>query len=98
MGYDLEAFFEIVMKNGTASKKPIPTPLRVRTYLTKFCDLHAPLNKRQLVAIAMHVRDEGLRQHLQNLTTFEGESEFDQEIFGRKHSLFTFLAAPGSPV
>jgi hypothetical protein len=63
MGYDLESFFEIKMRNP-ALKKPVPTPLKVSSYLTKFCDFHGPLNKMQLCVLLDFIKDEKLRKEL----------------------------------
>ena len=55
MGYDLEAIFEIRMKNPKINKKPLPTPLKISTYLKMFCDFHGPLTKNQLLALCPYI-------------------------------------------
>lgn len=88
MGYNPEQFFEITMKNSSL-KKPIPTPLKVKTYLKKFCDFYGKLNKMQLSVLLDHVEDPQIKESLQLYTTYEGEDLFISEITEKQHSLFS---------
>jgi NADPH-ferrihemoprotein reductase len=73
------------------SQLPFPSPISVKTYLTKFCDFSGLIRKKQLQEIAKFCKDEKLRSHLVFLTTDEGQSEFNEKIYTQMKGLLDII-------
>lgn len=74
-----------------SSKKLIPTPISVKTLLTKFCDLTGPLTKSDLFELAEYLKDKKKAEKLIQLTQKDFEEQFIENITNKKMSFFKFI-------
>jgi NADPH-ferrihemoprotein reductase len=61
-------------------KHPIPSPISIETYLTKFCDLQGSMRKKQLKDLAQFCKNEDNKNKLLFLASSEGKAEYDAQI------------------
>jgi NADPH-ferrihemoprotein reductase len=79
-------------------KHPIPSPISVKTYLTRFCDLQSALRKRQLKDLAQFCNNEDNKNKLIFLSGNEGKTEYDVQINSRMLGLFDVIEEFGIKV
>jgi len=72
-------------------KHPIPSPISVETYLTKFCDLTSSLRKKQLKDLAQFCANEDNKNKLLFLASSEGKAEYDIQIQSRMRGLIDLI-------
>jgi NADPH-ferrihemoprotein reductase len=76
-------------------KHPIPSPISVETYLTKFCDIQGSLKKKQLKDLAQFCQNEDKKNKLLFLASSEGKAEYDIQIQSRMRGLLDLIEEYG---
>ena len=72
-------------------KHPFPSPLSIKNFLMKFCDLHGPLRKKTLKEVSEFVSDAEARKKLLYLSSTEGKFDFDTQITKEFKSLYDII-------
>ena len=92
---NLDDVFEVTQNPDVPSKgkfkHPFPSPVSVRTYLTKFCDLQSALRKKQLKDLAPFCSNEDNKNKLLFLASNEGKAEYDIQIQSRMKGLLDIV-------
>jgi len=84
LGLNLDEVFTLE-ENEDVDKKikfkfPFPTPCSVRTFLTKFCDLHSPIRKKQLKDLSEFCAKPEDKAKLALLASPGGKIEFEAQV------------------
>jgi len=92
---NLNDIFEVTQNPDVPSKgkfkHPFPSPIKVRTYLTKFCDLQGALRKKQLKDLAPFCSNEDNKNKLLFLASNEGKAEYDIQIQSKMKGLLDII-------
>lgn len=95
LGFDLDDVFEITQNPDAPSKgkfkHPVPSPISVKTYLTKFCDLQSALRKKQLKDLAPFCSNEDNKNKLLFLASNEGKAEYEIQVQSRMKGLLDII-------
>jgi len=95
LGLDLKTVFSVEQNPDVPSKgkfkHPIPSPISVETYLTRFCDLQGTLRKKQLKDLAPFCSNEDNKNKLLFLASNEGKAEFEIQIASRMKGLLDII-------
>jgi len=95
LGYDLEDKIVLEenkdLKHKIKFKHPFPSPISVRTYLTKFCDIQGTLRKKTLKEISEFVGDSEVKRKFLHLSSNEGKFDFETQITKEFKSLYDII-------
>jgi NADPH-ferrihemoprotein reductase len=99
LGLNLDDVFTIEKnsenEDDESFKHPIPSPISVETYLSKFCDLQGALRKKQLKELAQFCQNEDSKNKLLFLASGEGKAEYDIQIQSRMRGLLDLIEEYG---
>ncbi|KAL4465858.1 hypothetical protein ABPG74_004095 [Tetrahymena malaccensis] len=85
-GYSLEDVF-VLEPSQERTKLPLPSPMKVSTFLSKFCDLFGPVNKTILQGLA---ELSGNQQFIIDCEKWVSDSQgFEENIREKNHSIFS---------
>lgn len=85
-GYNLEDIFDLEPSEDRI-KLPLPTPMKVSTFLSKFCDLFGPVNKIILQGLA---ELSGNAQLIAECDKWVNDNDsFEKNIREKNHSIFS---------
>ena len=84
LGYDLDAWFDLVPVDDTKARHslPFPTPCTVRDCLERYCDLSGPPRRSDLKQLAAYARDGMDKKALLRMSSKEGKAEYKEKITG----------------
>ncbi|KAL4472596.1 hypothetical protein ABPG74_018545 [Tetrahymena malaccensis] len=93
LNLDLNQRVELVVDEEFIEKfkYPFPSPISVRSILSKFCDFQGQLMKKTLKDLAKLTSNEEHKTRLEKLASAAGKKEFDSEIYQKKKCLFDLL-------
>jgi len=102
LGLNLDEVFTLD-ENEDVDKKikfkyPFPTPISVRTFLTKFCDLHSTIRKKQLKDLSEFCEKPEDKQKLALLASPGGKIEFEAQVQSRMLGLIDIIELYGIKV
>ncbi|EGR31364.1 nadph-cytochrome p450 reductase, putative, partial [Ichthyophthirius multifiliis] len=88
LNLDLEKTIKINPKNMQV-KIPIPNPIKIKTFLQKFCDFQGPINRAILQSLKFFLLEEKQRALFDEWTS--NTVLFEQNIIQKKHSLLSLV-------
>jgi len=95
LGLELKTVFSVEQNPEVVTKgkfkHPIPSPISVETYLTRFCDLQGALRKKQLKDLAPFCSNDDNKNKLLFLASNEGKAEFEIQISSRLKGLVDII-------
>lgn len=92
LGYNLNQLFSVAPAPGHDwNGAPFPSPITVREFLTRYCDLTGPLRRLDLKVLAAYASSATDRSALLRMSSKEGKAEFKEKILANYIGLVDLL-------
>lgn len=95
LGFNLNKVIKLGYGEDGISKRkfkyPFPSPLKIRTILTNFCDFQGPIMKKTLKDLANFIPSKELKERFEYLASNEGKLDFKKEIEEQKLTLLHII-------
>jgi NADPH-ferrihemoprotein reductase len=95
LGYDLTDKITIEENKEISArikfKHPIPTPISVKTYLTRFADVQGIIKKKALKEVAEFIQEPEAKKKYLYLASNEGKFEFEEKVTKQYKTLFDII-------